>query len=179
MSLTVGTHHLLLISMNSYRQLAPASYLVAAALVLFPLYDSGVQLIPWNIGSAQWRFGAIGLLSNTLMIVCLGAVIAVGVAVLANQERGRRILGAVSWAVAIVLLIGIAAFAMDAVQARRQIRADLLTSYQIASITAEVKMLVGVLTFAMLGRATRMERVIRQESVAGAAMLVGKQKFQA
>lgn len=164
--------------MNSYRQLAPASYLVAATLVLFPLYDSAVQLIPWNMGSAQWRFGAIGLLSNTLMIVCLGALIAVGVGILANQERSRRILGATSWALAILLLLGIVAFAMDAVQARRQIRADLLTSYQIACITAEAKMLVGVLTFAMLGRAARMERVVRQEGMAGAPLLVGKQKFQ-
>lgn len=164
--------------MNNYRQLAPAAYLVAAALVIFPLHDSAVSLIPWNTGSAQWRFGAIGLLSNTLMIVCLGALIAVGMSILANQDRGRGVLGKISWTFAALLLIGIVAFAMDAVQARRQIRADLLSSYQIASITAEVKLLLGVLSFAMLGRAARMQRPIRQEGAGGVPVLVGKQKLQ-
>ena len=162
--------------MNNYRQLAPAAYLVAAALVIFPLLDSAMSLMPWKAGSTQWRFGAIGLISNTLMIVCLGALIAVGMSVLANHEAGRRVLGKISWTLAVLLLIGIVAFAMDAVQARRQIRADLLSSYQLASIMAEVKLLTAVLSFAMLGRAARMQRVTRSEGAAGAPVLVGKQK---
>ena len=165
--------------MNNYRQLAPAAYLVAAALVIFPLYDSAVSLLPWNVASAQWRFGAIGLLSNTLMIVCLGALIAVGVSILANQPRGRRALGIASWIVSLLLLLSIAGFALDAVQARALIRADLRVSYQIASITAELKLLLGVLTFAMLGRASRVDRTVRQDSGFVSPMLVGKQKVQA
>jgi hypothetical protein len=164
--------------MNNYRQLAPAAYISAAALVIFPLYDSSTSLIPWTVANAQWRFGAIGVLSNTLMIVCLGALIAVGAAILSNQPRARRLLGATSWVLAVVLLFAIAAFAMDAVQARRLIRADLLGAYQTASITAEVKLLVGVLTFAMLGRATRLDRMVRQDAAASAPVLVGKQKVQ-
>jgi hypothetical protein len=163
--------------MNNSRQLAPAAYLVAAALVIFPLYDSTVSLLPWNVMSAQWRFGAIGLLSNTLMIVCLGALLAAAVSIFANQPRTRRVLWVISWTVSVLLLLGIVAFALDAVQARRQIRADLLASYQIASITAELKMLLGVLTFAMLGRASRQEGTIRQDSV-GSPMLVGKTRIQ-
>ena len=165
--------------MNNYRQLAPAAYLVAAALVLFPLHDSAVSLIPWSMTSTQWRFGAIGLLSNTLMIVCLGAVIAVSVSILANQPRARQVLGMISWVVSVVLLLGIAGFALDAVQARGQIRGDLRASYQIASITAELKLLVGVLTFALLGRATRADRTVRQDSGVISPMLVGKHKVQA
>ena len=162
--------------MNNYRQLAPAAYLVAAVLVIFPLYDSAVSLIPWNVSSAQWRFGALGLLSNTLMIVCLGALIAVGVSMLADQPRGRRALGIIAWVFAILLLVGIAGFALDAVQARGQIRADLRASYQIASITAELKLLLGVLTFAMLGRASRPERTVRQDSSVSSPMLFGKHR---
>lgn len=165
--------------MTNYRRVAPAAYLVAAALVLFPLVDSAVSLSPWNTGSAQWRFGAIGLISNTLMIVCLGALIAVGISILANQDRGRRVLGNISWTLAVVLLAGIVAFAMDAVQARRQIRADLLSSYQVASIMAEVKLLFGVLSFALLGRAARLQGVTRSEGAVGAPVLVGKQKSKA
>ncbi|MDQ2667637.1 MAG: hypothetical protein M3Z05_16700 [Gemmatimonadota bacterium] len=164
--------------MNNYRQLAPAAYLVAAALVIFPLNDSGVNLIPWTVGNAQWRFGAIGVLSNTLMIVCLGALIAVGAAVLSNQPRARRALGAASWVMAVLLLVAIGGFALDAVQARRLIRADLLSAYQMASITAEVKLLMGVLTFATLGRATRIDRASRPDAAIISPGLVGKQRLQ-
>jgi hypothetical protein len=111
------------------------------------------------------------------MIVCLGALLAAAVSIFANQPRTRRVLWVISWTVSVLLLLGIVAFALDAVQARRQIRADLLASYQIASITAELKMLLGVLTFAMLGRASRQEGTIRQDSV-GSPMLVGKTRIQ-
>ena len=63
-------------------------------------------------------------------------------------------------------------------QARRLIRADLLSAYRTASITAEVKLLIGVLTFAMLGRATRLDRSARQDPGIGSGMLVAKPKIQ-
>jgi hypothetical protein len=143
--------------MNNHRQLAPAAYLVAAVLFVFPVFDSGISLSPWNMGSAQWRFGAVGLLSNTLMIVALGAFIAVATAVTTKQDRVRRVLGYSCWVIAVVLLASIAAFALDAVQARPQIRQDMMLSYQLASFTAEVKLLVGALSFALFGRGCRFE----------------------
>ncbi|MEP7000496.1 MAG: hypothetical protein ABI969_08445 [bacterium] len=143
--------------MNDNRQLAPAAYLVAAALIVFPLYDSGISLSPWNTASAQWRFGAVGLLSNTLMIVALGAFITVVTAVASKHDRARRVLGYTCWIIAVVLLASIAAFALDAVQARSQIRPDMMLSYQLASLTAEVKLLVGVMSFALFGRGCRFE----------------------
>lgn len=164
--------------MNNYRPLAPAAYLTAAALVMFPLYDSAVNLVPWTLGSAQWRFGAIGVLSNTLMIVCLGALLAVGAAILSNQLRARRVLGAAAWVLALLLLLAIAAFAMDALQAGRQIRVDLLPAYRSASVTAELKLIVGLLTFALLARATRLEQTGRQDVGAGSPVLLGRQKSQ-
>ena len=159
--------------MHSYRQLAPGAYLVAAVMFFFPLYDSSVSLLPWAPGRAQWRFGAFGLLSNTLMIVALAALIAVAAAILANQDRTRRVLGVVSWVLAGFLLLAFAGFALDAVQARAQIRPDMLPSYKIASITAEVKLVLGAVSFALFGRACRSEFQVRQESPAN-TVLVGK-----
>ena len=162
--------------MSNYRYLSPAAYLVAGVLVVFPLFDSGLSLSPWNAGSAQWRFGAIGMLSNTLMIVALGAFIAVATAVLLNQERLRRILGLVSWGVAVLLLVGIVAFALDAIQARPQIRTDMMFSYQVASLTAGVKLLVGALSFALFGRGCRADTSVRQIVGGGPSVLVSKRE---
>ena len=162
--------------MNTYRHLAPGAYLVAAALALFPLFDSGISLSPWNVGSAQWRFGAIGLLSNTLMIVALGMLLAVAAAGAASHDRTRRVLGIASWIVSALLLVAIAAFALDAVQARAQIRSDMMFSYQLASVTAGVKLLVGALSFALFGKGSRLDSPIRQDAVSPAPVLVGKRE---
>ena len=150
--------------MTNYRQLAPSAYLVGAVLFAFPLFDSSVSLSPWNVGNPQWRFGAIGLLSNTLMIVALGAFIAITTAVTLNQDRMRRILGIACWSVSVLLLGAMAAFALDAVQSRAEIRSDLLFSYQIASVTAEVKILLGALSFALFGRSCQANHPIRTEA---------------
>lgn len=149
--------------MNNFRQLAPAAYLVAGVLFFFPLVDSSFSLTPWNVGSAQWRFGAVGLMSNTLMIVALGALIAVATSVLSGQDKPRRVIGVICWVLAILLLVAIAGFGLDAVQSRRDIREDLVNSYSIASLTAEVKLLLGALSFALFGRATRNDNVVRSD----------------
>lgn len=163
--------------MNNFRQLAPGAYLVAAVLFFFPLIDSSFSLSPWNVGSAQWRFGAIGLMSNTLMIVALGALIAVAAAVLSGQDRPRRIIGMISWAIAILLLVAIAAFGLDAVQSRRDIRADLVNSYSIASLTAEIKLVVGALSFALFGRAARNDNPGRSDPhIQTGGVLVGRRE---
>ena len=160
--------------MNNYRQLAPGAYFVAAVLFVAPLFDSSVSLAPWNFGSAQWRFGAIGLLSNTLMIVALGALIAVVTAVTLHQDRMRRIVGAASWLLSVLLIVAIAGFALDAVQSRSQIRGDMLFSYRLASLTAGVKLLIGALTFALFGRGCRIDNPVRQDAGGMAPLLVGR-----
>ena len=162
--------------MNNYRRLAPGSFLVAVVLFAFPLIDSGFSLAPWNIGSAQWRFGAIGLLSNTLMIVALGALIAVVTTVTLNLDGIRRMLGIACWILSVMLVVAIVGFALDAVQARRQIRADLLSSYQLASLIAEVKLLLGALAFAFFGRGCRSFPPIRPETGGSAPLRVSKRE---
>ena len=98
------------------------------------------------------------------MIVALGAFIAITTAVTLNQDRMRRILGIACWSVSVLLLGAMAAFALDAVQSRAEIRSDLLFSYQIASLTAEVKILLGALSFAHIGRSCQANPPIRTEA---------------
>ncbi|MEO7455454.1 MAG: hypothetical protein ABIY52_04280 [Gemmatimonadaceae bacterium] len=150
--------------MNNHRQLAPAAYLVAALLVFIPLYDAATSLYPFNVASSQWRFGAFGLLSNALMLPASGALIAVAAAAAFMQPRMLRFLGIVSWVAVVVIVLSMVLFALDAVQSRRLIRADMQLSYMVATATALVKLVLGALGFALLARGTRPGPGVMSES---------------
>ena len=150
--------------MNNYRQLAPAAYLVAALLIVIPLFDVTMSLYPFNMGSSQWRFGAFGLFSNALMLPALGMLVAVATAAMAVHQPLQQFLRAFCWAVAIVLFASMAFFALDALQARPLVRADMKLSYFVASGTALVKLALGALGFALLARGSRVDKALVTEA---------------
>jgi hypothetical protein len=146
--------------MNNHRQLAIAAYLVAGMLIFIPLIDASLTLFPWNLGSSQWRFGAFGLYSNALMLPAAGALIAVATAAAFSHQRMLRVLVILQVIVAAVLLISVALFGLDAVQARKLIRPDMQLSYRVASATAAIKLLLGAVTFLLLARGARAKTVV-------------------
>lgn len=149
--------------MNSQRPLVPAAYLVGLLLIVIPLFDVTMSLYPFNPGSSQWRFGAFGLFSNALMLPAAGALVVAAVAGMFGHVRTQRVLQVVCWLVALLLVLCLAFFALDAVQARRQVRADMMLSYFVASGTALVKLGLGALVFALLARGSRSNGVLVPE----------------
>lgn len=139
--------------MNS--RLAPCAYLVAFLLIAIPMFDASMSVAPWHLGSAQWRFGAVGLLSNALMIPAAGALIAVVTAVLCNHVVTLRVLRVLTWIACATVVLSLALFVLDALQTRASIRPDMTMSYQVASLTAACKLLLGAITFALFARACR------------------------
>src|SRR5260221_11923810 len=63
--------------MSNYRQMAPAAYLVAALLFFIPFFDALASVAPWHPLAAQWRVGAIGLISKAFLIPPPGGLLAV------------------------------------------------------------------------------------------------------
>ena len=145
-------------STGGARPLASCAYLVAFTLVFIPLFDASMSLVPFHLGTPQWRFGAVGLLSNALMIPAIGVLIAVTTAVTLGQERVQRALAIASWAVAIILLVGLAAFALDALQTRAAVQPGMQLSFKVASLTAAAKLLMGAVTFVAFARGSRVTR---------------------
>ena len=139
--------------MNS--RLAPCAYLVALLLIFIPLFDASMSVAPWSLGNAQWRFGAVGLLSNALMLPALGALIAVTTAVTLDHEWTIRTLRVWSWIACVVIVLSIVLFALDAIQTRAAISPEMALSYRVASVTAAFKLLLGAVAFALFGRACR------------------------
>lgn len=139
--------------MNS--RLAPCAYLVAFLLIAIPLFDASMSVAPWALGSAQWRFGAVGLLSNALMIPAAGALIAVATAVTQDHVRAQRVFRVLCWMGCVLVAISIVIFALDALQTRVAIRPEMQLSYRVASATAAFKLILGAVAFAFFARACR------------------------
>ena len=139
--------------MPNFRKLAPSAYLVALALIFIPFFDASMSVWPWSPGNSQWRFGALGILCNALMIPSAGMFMAVAAAVLAEQPRAKVWLGRAAWVVAIVSVLSIVVFALDAVQMGPKLVPNMITSYKVAVLTAVVKLFVGGVTFALMGLA--------------------------
>lgn len=157
------------------RQLAGPAYLTSAALIILPLVDSSTSLYPWNVGDPRWRFGALGLYSNALILPILGVLIAHVTAASLRHPIVRRVIG-VGAAVAGALLVGsLAIFALDALQTRASVRPEMSVSFTVASITAAGKITLAAVTLLVTGisglRALRSER--RQHPPSEAPILAG------
>ena len=137
--------------MPQSRHLAWPAYLVALTMMLAPLVDIWTTLFPWNFGEARWRFGAVGLLSNALMIPLAGLLIAFAIAWSREQRTMLRAVGVIGVLGALVCLLALFGFALDALQTRSQVRPEMRLSFNVASVTAALKTILGGATFLAFG----------------------------
>ncbi len=157
-------------AMNRYRFLGVAAYLVATTLIVVPFFDAVMSLWPWQPGSAQWRFGAVGLGSNALMVPCGGMLIAMATSITLGHLRATRVLGFVSAVGAFVTALSILLFALDAMQTRADVNPAAMLSFNVASLTAVAKLLLGAVTLAAFARAGLRSSNERRTAAAQPAM---------
>jgi hypothetical protein len=144
--------------MSNSRQLAPCAYFVASMLVAIPVFDASMSLVPFHLGTAQWRFAAVGLFSNALMIPASGVLIAVATAVTLGHVRVQRVLAVACWIVAAVLVVALVGFSLDALQTRSAVQPAMYLSFAVASVTAAAKLALGAVAFVLFARACRPPR---------------------
>jgi hypothetical protein len=161
---------------TTIRRLAPLAYLVAFALVAIPLFDATMTLWPLKFGDIRWRYGAIGLFSNALMIPAIGALIAMTTAAVCDHEITRRVLGAIGVLAALVLVAVAGVFVLDALQARSMVSSRQVLAWKVASGTAVVKLGIGILTCAAMGlagrRSTAAKKAAKEKERASTNVLV-------
>lgn len=150
--------------MNSKHLTVPA-YAIAFLLILFPLLDTALSVLPPRFGEVAWRFGATGLFSRALMTPLLGLLLAFAVALLREQRKMQRAVAIVSALVAVVVIGAMGMFVLDAVQMRSQVRPQAKTAFDIASLVALGKFMLGLLilvAFTISGwKASRREAAAR------------------
>jgi hypothetical protein len=133
------------------KQLAWPAYLVAIAMILIPLADAWTTLFPWNFGEARWRFGAVGLISNALMIPLAGLLIVFVMAWVKEQRVLLRLIGMLSFVGATICVLALALFALDALQTRSQVQPQMRLSFNVATVFASIKTLVAAATLLAFG----------------------------
>jgi hypothetical protein len=136
------------------RRLAVPCYIVAVAFMVLPVLDQLMQLVPRvHIHDAGWRFGALGLLSNILLLPLLGMTLAFAISAIFEHRTWQRVLSIVAVVGIVLIVVAIGMFALDAIQVRSLMRAERLSSWTLATLTATAKYLLAAVTLAFFAKA--------------------------
>ena len=135
----------------------------------------------------QWRYGSVGLFSGFLLTPLLAVLIAGAVSTFAEHRRVSRVLAILNIVVAVLLILAMAAFALDAFQMRHTVPdvKEARWTFDVAAIKATAKYLLAAavlfwLAKAELGAAKLMpvEKKSRREE-AHASLALGKPPAEA
>lgn len=138
--------------MNSkLRPLGWAAYAVAFLLVLMPLADTVLGVWPPRVGEVTWRFGAAGLISRAIMTPLFGMLVALTTAAILEHRVMARILASLSFVAAVLGVLAMIMFGLDALQARSGVRPEAISAFDIASTAAFLKYILGTITAVLLG----------------------------
>jgi hypothetical protein len=138
--------------MKRIRQPAWPQYLIAASLVVFPLYEAiANNLLPIRLGDVRWRFGAFGVVSPVLLVVALGVMLVFWVANTYEHRGAQVVLGVGAVFLAALLLGAVGIFALDTVQVRGAVRPEAASAFHAASIVAAFRATLCAVAFGGLG----------------------------
>lgn len=131
--------------------LAAPMYALAAYLIAMPAVDYAQSIGAPQLGSAQWRFASIGLLSSVLTTPVLGIALAVVIAATREHHAAQRVFAWLTLGTAAMLLMLTVLFALDALQLRGGVPDEARANMERASLRAVLKYLGTVALLAWLG----------------------------
>lgn len=97
----------------SARALALAGYPTALLLIATSALDVIPKILPSSIGSRDWRYGALGLLFNSMVTPLLGLVIAGAAALIARHRKTLAFISALFLALGALTVVGGILFLVD------------------------------------------------------------------
>jgi hypothetical protein len=120
---------------------------VALLLIASPAADLVAALLPLRPGEVSWRFGAYGLITNSLITPILGLAITLVVSDHEQRVRSMTVAATVCAALALILIAGFALFVLDYIQLRQAVGRGARGPYDAAAFKA---MLVAALEAGVL-----------------------------
>ena len=137
--------------MTLTKRFAPATYLVAFSLVAIPLFDAAMSTRPLHLHDPRWRFGAVGLISNAMLFPVLGALVAIVAATVFEQRRTRRVLAVLTFVGTAICLVALGMFVLDALQSHSSVNPQFERSFELASATVVVKLVLFAAAYCSMG----------------------------
>lgn len=152
---------------NTSSSLVLAGYLMALYLCVVPLAETVSGVLPIQLGSANWRFGASGLFSQALMTPMLGLFMAASIAVVFQHRVMGWCLLVLSATTGLIGLIAIPLFVADAHELGSLIARDSQRSFLLLTFGGILKFLLAVivgflLAFGLWARLTESPEEVRQ-----------------
>jgi len=137
-------------SVSNPRPLLIALYGVALAFVLPSLMEFALVTFPYRFAEANWRFGAAGLLYNSVVVSPLfGLGLAALVGYFLEQRGVLRTVAIIAFVLAAFLLISFPFFILDFLQLRTQVNPSGRQAYDFVSLKAAIT--GAVMALAALG----------------------------
>jgi hypothetical protein len=141
-----------------------ALYVVAFGFLLPTLMEFLLVSFPYRVGSVQWRFGAVGLIFNTVLLPPLvGLALIMFAAVQLDHRRVARTVSILALVVAAVLVLLLPFFLLDFLQLRKLVNPQALRAFDLTSLKATLTGLVMLCVAIALGisglRATRLPKL--------------------
>lgn len=128
------------------RPLLFALYFLALAFILPSLLEFLIVSFPYRPGVSQWRFGAVGLLINTVLFPpIVGIAIGSLVSVQLGHRWAARIFSILALLMALVLALGEVSFLLDYLQLRSSVNPQALHTFDMTALKA---LLTGVIMIA-------------------------------
>ena len=136
-----------------FKYLAVPGYLIAALMVVIPIVETALGVLPIRAADVTWRVGALGLMSRSILtpiIAMLGALVLATVLEQRGVQRGISIAAGV---LATLILIIAVVFSIDVVQMAATIRPEGKPALKFAATEALVKYVLFTIALLTLARA--------------------------
>ena len=126
--------------------LTAALYPLGAYYLFVPVVDVLVRALPMSPGNPAWRYALVGLAFTNLGTISLGLAAITLWAYLRRNAVVLRVVAVLGFIGTLVLLAGMASFALDALQLRGMATGQQRTMFGKAAATASVTAVLGTLT---------------------------------
>jgi hypothetical protein len=166
------------VRMRALSALAPAFYVTGVVLTVISLTEVAISTYPIQILATEWRLGAVGILSQSLLLSAIGFILVALAAQTRSHGRVQMVLGAVGEGVVTLGIVLLAWFLVDVLLFTRSIPAGGRAGVLPATLNTLVSMGLAVAVIAATARASQLSRAPRvaaqgDESESGTLPIVG------
>lgn len=162
--------------MKGNRPLTFAAYTMVFFIGTAPLLEKVISVLPGGLGNTAWRYGTVGVISGALTLPLLALALAVGLALILEHRRTMRVLAMLAGLGALLPVIVVPLFLLDAVQLRNALNEDVLLAFYVATAAAVFKMSAAVVLGSMtaVGSWRSTIRVAKRTGLARGDLLMGR-----